>query len=95
MWVFVYVYCDELVLKKKKSNPQRKALQRLSARLLSSLILLHSLLREKTVRRKREGDKSQDQKLVELEAAWEKHEYRQKPADLSNERNSEKLCKFS
>lgn len=79
MWELfcVYVYCVEPVL--KKSNPQRKALQRLSTQLLSSLILLHSLFREKTERRNGERDKSQDQRVVALEAAWEKDEVRQKP----------------
>lgn len=48
----VWVYCDELVLK-KKSNLQRKALQRLSAQLRSRLILL-LLARERRQRGGRE-----------------------------------------
>ena len=66
-----------------KKNPTRreKLFKGLSAQLLSSLILLLFLLREKTERRKTEGDKSQDQRAVSAEAAWEKDEFRQKAAD--------------
>lgn len=71
----MWVYCDELVLK-KKPNLQRKALQRLSAQLRSRLILLLSALE----RRKRAGDKSQDQRVAVLKAT--RGEFRQKSAGL-------------
>lgn len=93
--MLTHVYCDELVLK-KKSSPQRKALQRpVSPAPLVSHPPPLPLERGDGEEEERGGER-QDQRGADLGAAWEKDGFRQKATKLSNDRNiSEKLCKYS